>query len=173
MPTTYTLIASNTLSSTVSSVTFSSIPNTYTDLAIRYSTRLASGGNNGALLGIYWNSIQTQYSSNYWYKDANNTVSSTSEGAQSNALAGVNNGSGTTANNFSTGEIYIPNYKIAYIKPFFSIAGTENTGNTSTFIYVTASSQQNTATISSIILECRAFSFVANSSFYLYGISSS
>ena len=39
MPATYTLIASNTLSSAAASVTFSAIPATYTDLVLRYSAR--------------------------------------------------------------------------------------------------------------------------------------
>ena len=39
MPATYTLIASNTLSSSAASVTFSAIPATYTDLVLRWSSR--------------------------------------------------------------------------------------------------------------------------------------
>lgn len=44
MANTYTLISSNTLTSSAASVTFSSIPATYTDLVLRISSRTDAAG---------------------------------------------------------------------------------------------------------------------------------
>lgn len=57
---TYTLIASNTLTSNQTSVTFSSIPQTYTDLVI-VGTFITSAANNTAYFGFN-NSTGTPYS---------------------------------------------------------------------------------------------------------------
>lgn len=59
MPTTtYDLIASNVLSSTATSVTFSSIPNTYRDLVLVMRTRFTSATN----VSILYNSSTSGYS---------------------------------------------------------------------------------------------------------------
>ena len=48
MPSTYTLIKGETLTSSAASYTFSAIPSTYTDLIVRYSMR-KSDTNNGPI----------------------------------------------------------------------------------------------------------------------------
>ncbi len=65
MANTYQLIEAKTLGSTVSSVTFSSIPNTYTDILFRVNAREATGaswsdlriGFNGGTSDISWRGV--------------------------------------------------------------------------------------------------------------------
>ena len=65
MANTYTLIEAQTLGSSAASVTFSSIPATYTDLIIKASTRSARSGSSGDNVIIYLNGVTTDMSFTY------------------------------------------------------------------------------------------------------------
>jgi hypothetical protein len=77
---TYTLIASNTLVSTTSSLTFSSIPNTYTDLVLVCSARAATN----ASMTIQFNG---DTASNYSYTVLDGDGATPSSNRQSNVSA--------------------------------------------------------------------------------------
>lgn len=64
MASTYTLISSSVLTVTTQSVTFSSIPQTYTDLVLRMSYRITAAGLFGNNPAIRFNADAT---SNYSY----------------------------------------------------------------------------------------------------------
>ena len=166
MANTYTLISSNTLTTTAASVTFSSIPATYTDLKVIVSAR-ANYGDPGVNLYVQFNSSATGYTSRQIFANGANRYSYTGNYDQQYV-----NDSGSTANTFSNTEIYIPNYASANYKSNSSDSATEN-NTTTAYLSMAANLWSNTAAISSINLAPSGGSFVQYSSFYLYGIKNS
>ena len=169
---TYTLIASNTLSSSAASVTFSSIPNTFTDLVLKGSSRSA-GGNQAFAILLRFNSDSA---TNYSDTTIEGSGSAASSYRESNSVYGYitngNVGSSATANTFSNWELYLPNYTVNSNKPFADFSVTE-TNATAAKMSADAGLWRNTATISSIVLTDNGGNFVSGSSFFLYGIKNS
>lgn len=171
---TYTLISSNVLSSSAASVTFSSIPATYTDLVLRISARSNTGGSYN-FFKITYNSISTSYSDTLLYKDGTNTTPQSQRGSSAAwySYAGTGlpfNDSGSTADTFGSAEIYIPSYIAGQNKPA-SVFSVQENNSTTQYMAVDASLWSNTAAITSIGIAQNGGSFVSGSSFYLYGIS--
>ena len=161
------LISAQTLTSAASSVTFSSIPQTFTDLKILISTRCSI---NQTGINITVNGSSTSYSNRRLYSDGSTAYSD----APSNTawlMFGVNDSS-FTSNTFSNAELYIPNYTSSNYKTIYTDGITEN--NASAVIYgLTGSLWSNTSAITSVTLTGGSSSdFIAGSSFYLYGIDS-
>lgn len=172
MPATYTLIASNTLSSSAASVTFSAIPNTYTDLVLKYSVRSNQASSND-FIQLRINGLSTSiYSDTTLYAALSALSTRGSSVAQLYAPRFSVNGNTTTSTTFSNGEIYIPSYTASQNKPVSGFAVTENNNSDDAYKSVGAGLIQSTAAISSI--ELFGFStYVSGSSFFLYGIKSS
>lgn len=171
MANTYTLIASNVLSSSAASVTFSSIPNTFTDLVVKISARSDSGGLNDA---SYFRLNAT--SANYSERNLVGTGSSALSGSGLSTYGGFEfkgtNGGTSTTNTFGNGELYIPNYTVSSNKQM-SYFGVNETNATNIDLAVGAVLWRDTNVISSIVFTTRSFSnFVSGSSFFLYGILS-
>jgi len=173
MPNTYQLISSNVLSSNVASVTFSSIPATYTDLVMRWSVRDSNVSVNANNF-IYYNgnSSTTSYSQTYFRGGNSNGVSSTRNTDDNDIYLGYNNGSTSTSNTFSSGELYIPNYASTSTRPMSSFLANEENSTSSGWMHINAGLYRGTNAITSITLTA-SVNFLANSSFYLYGISKS
>ena len=170
MANTYKLISSNTLSSSTRTVTFSSIPSTYSDLVLRISGRL-DGNSNGFDITFNGNTTAGVYRNIYLVSSGSSFEVSNSGNTNIN-LTGVNS-STTTSNTFGNMEIYIPNYQVAARKPFSSLGATENNA-TAAKLEINAGLFLSTAAITSITLDSTAsYNFVSGSSFYLYGISNS
>jgi len=177
MPSTYTLISSNVLSSATANVTFSSIPSTYTDLVLRTSTRQDQSFANAKLFGIYFNG------------DNSNLYSATvlnGTGAAASSTRTDNPGSATqydsiyvrgsdlstdTSNTFASSEIYIPSYRATQARVVGSFSATENNATTA-YISALAGLYTGTTAVTSIGIQAVA-TFEIGSSFYLYGIKNS
>ena len=172
MPATYTLISSNVLSSSAASVTFSAIPATYTDLVLRISVRSDRPSQVFDIMKIQFNSdTATNYSMTYVYADGS-SASSGQRSSTSSIDEQFINASSTTADTFSSIELYIPSYQANANKPFSSSWATENNSAANNRNGASAMLWRNTATISSILLTPNTGpNFVSSSSFYLYGIS--
>ena len=164
MPNTFTLIASNTVSSAVSSITFSSIPATYTDLCIKLSARCDV---LNTAVKIQFNGLTTNLSTRYLYANG-----SSASGGTDTQIYTYENASTYTANTFGNSEIYIPNYTSSNAKSVNSDAVTENNA-TGADMLLGAGLWNSTAAITSVALVSNSGNFVANSTFYLYGIVSS
>jgi hypothetical protein len=164
---TYTLISSNVLTASAASVTFSSIPATYTDLVLRISARNDGGAN---LTYIQFNSdTSSNYSTTNIY-GTGSIAGSDPSGAGTYVYAVVNQSS-QTASTFSSSEFYIPSYQVSQNKPM-SLFGVNENNATAAIIIGGAHLWRNTAAITSINLSAGGgFNFVSGSSFYLYGIS--
>jgi hypothetical protein len=170
MATTYTLISSTTLTGTQATVTFSSIPSTYTDLVIRLSSR--SDGGQASYRVTLNSDSGTNYSDTFIYGDGSAPASGRDSNRTYGWAYGAQNPGTFTTNTFSNSEIYIPNYTVSSNKVFLSDARNENNDSTA-YIWQTANLWRNTATISSIVLTPNSGNILAESSFYLYGIKNS
>ena len=175
MADTFYLINKILVSSPTYSVTFSSIPQTYTDLKLVFSTRSDYGAAGGSEVEIAINSVTTGYSSLMIY--SNNGTSLSSATATANPFytwgGGMVNGA-STANVFANSELYIPNYTGSNAKSATTDSVTEQNG-TATFMNLAAHLNTTTAPITSITLYAwQSFiNFVSGSTFYLYGIKNS
>ena len=171
MANTYTLISSSTVATNTASVTFSSIPSTYTDLVIRCSNRTASGGVE--TLNIQLNGdTATNYSSTN-VKGSGTAASNSRTTSDTSATMYTSDWSSDTANTFSNGEIYIPSYTVAQNKPIGTF-GVEENNAAAAFITASASLWRSTAAVTSItLIYTGGNNHLAGSSFYLYGIKSS
>jgi len=170
MANTYTLISSNVLSSSAASVTFSSIPSTYTDLVLKISGRTDDSANPQGSIRLYINgSTSSVYSFTRLTGNGSTTASYTSgSGTELYFTFGLST-SQSTANTFSSADIYIPNYLSSANKPM-SGSQVMETNSATAFMGTTAGLTRITSAITTIEVTTNAGSFVADSSFYLYGI---
>jgi hypothetical protein len=171
---TYTLISSNVLTASAASVTFSSIPATFTDLVLKVSARLDDGESPSFLIRLNGDTA-SNYSVTFLRSTYNGTFDS---GRQSNYSLGTGityaTGSLGTSDTFSNNEIYIPNYAGGANK-VISVHGAseQNTASSAEVVNnVTAGLWRITSAITSItLLNTNPYNWVSGSSFYLYGIS--
>jgi hypothetical protein len=169
MANTYTLIASNTLSATTASVTFSSIPQTYTDLVLRGSIKDVSDFQTVLNWLLRLNS-NTSYS---WTNLRGLASASYTARGTGTYAEGVGPILSKDANSFTNFELYLPNYTNALSKPFNFSSVSLNTSNFSGIaIHESANLSVMTSAVSSITFFAPQV-FAAGSSFYLYGIKNS
>lgn len=171
MANTYTLIASTTLGSTATSVTFSSLPTSYTDLIIRCTAR-SERAVVGESIYIYFNNSTTSSSVTRMTGNGS-TANSTSFGDENRIIYGAT-GSSATSDTFGSAEIYIPNYNGSK-KKCAGAFGVSETNATAASMGASASLWANTSAITDIKIELdsAAANIVAGSSFFLYGIKNS
>jgi len=175
MPNTYSLISSNVLGSSAASVTFSSIPATFTDLVLRISARDTNTGAIIAGTSFKFNgSTGSLYSITKLIGDGSSVTSSRRSSITSDEFYYPGSNAGMSANTFGSVEIYIPSYTASQNKPFSTFGVTENNSATAgdTEIDAWANLYRDTAAISSIAINAYV-TFSAGSSFYLYGIKNS
>ena len=165
---TYTLISSNVLTTTAASVTFSSIPATFTDLVLRSSPRATSSTVKAFRLNF--NGVTGTSYSNTLLRGNGAAASSLRDSSNSYAELGLFSGDDITADIFGSVEVYIPNYTVSQNKAISGI-GVSERDNTTAFIEASAALFSDTAAITSIEITTNGGDFIAGSSFYLYGIS--
>lgn len=166
MPSTYTLISANTLATDTASVTFSSIPATFTDMVLKTSVR-SSTTNEDFYVKV--NSLYSGIGSTFLY-----FKTGVANGRQSNSLIYAKvTPSSYTANSFSNNEFYFSNYAASTTKAGSVFEVSENNAESPVWIGITAFSQITTTAITSLQCETASGNFVAGSSFYLYGIKNS
>jgi hypothetical protein len=172
MPSTYTLISSNVLASSVASVTFSAIPSTYTDLVLKASIR--GNGTQTPDAGVL--NINSNGTSNFsvtYLRGTGSAASSGRDAAAASAYAFNNQWTASTADTFGSTEIYIPNYAVTGGKPISSFTVTENNATAAYLALMAMYSSLTTAITSLTLSSAFGNSFVSGSSFYLYGIKKS
>lgn len=167
MPSSRVLIASNTLGSAAASVTFSSIPGTYTDLVLKWSARCDTTTEN---VDIQLNAATTNYSLTQidGYGSSGVASSRSTTGLVGIRVYGMTN-SNNTASTFGSAEFYLPNYAGSTNKPNSTFAATETNG-TVALIQAVAGLRSNTDAVTSLKLQTGSGNFVAGSSFFLYGL---
>lgn len=165
MANTYEFISSSTVGSTaVSTITFSNIPQTYTDLSILCSLR---GNRTGAVADAPWVKFNNSSTS-----PTNKRIYGTGSSALSDSAAyTLANAASSTSNTFANISFYIPNYAGSNNKAFFIDSAVENNA-TEAYASIQAGLWSDTAAITSIEFNLAVFgtSFVQYSSITLYGI---
>jgi len=163
-----TLISSQTLASTATTVTFSSIPQTYTDLLIVASARSGYAGSGDTIVAQFNGDAVT---TNYTYRRliGNGTTSSSASG--NFFFVGYCTGSTDTANTFGSAQLIIPNYSATGIKGGSADSVYEN--NAALAIQgIHANSWSGTAAITSVALTApSATAFQIGSIFSIYGLT--
>ena len=170
MAATYTLISSTTLATSAGTVAFTSIPQTYTDLVFRVSARSTVTGGI-ADTGYFFNG--TDFSNTQIL--ANNTAATSTRTTGTDASGGGvwSNRTNSSANTFSSSEIYWPNYRSTVSQPYSIFTVVENNSATDNAILITSQLWQSTGALTGVTLFVGGGSFQAGSSFYLYGIKNS
>ena len=170
MAATYDLLASITVGSGgASSIDFTSIPSTYTDLELKLSFRFTSNTvdttmkiNNSASAEYYWGYLR--------YNPAVGVAGGNSSAQTSDNYAMFSVASTWTSNTFGNACMYIPNYSVASNKTYIIDSGTEN--NTSdAWGQLHNGGWRNTAAINQITFTNPSGDFAQYSTAYLYGIS--
>jgi hypothetical protein len=166
---THLLIATQTVGSNVTTVTFSSIPSTYTDLLLKISARTNS---STSYEYMYINFNGGGYNAPIRFiQFSGSGAGSTS--SESTGYLGITNGNGATASVFSNNEVYIPSYAGSNYKSF-SVDGTMENNATASYMHYVAGIWQNTSAINSVAVQAgNTQSFVQYSTFSLYGIKNS
>jgi hypothetical protein len=168
---TYSKLAESTVGSGgASSVTFSNIPQNYTDLVLHMSTRGNRAANTVDALSFKFNSDTT--AANYAMRSLYGTGSaaaSFSDTTYLNDLAYIS-GNGATASTFGSTVLYAPNYASSTVKSF-SIDSVGETNAAAVRMNMAAYRWSGTTAISTInIFNEIGTAFLEFSSFYLYGI---
>jgi len=171
MANTFVAIATVTVGSGgASTIDFTSIPGTYTDLVMKYSLKsdtgnLPAGSQKFIVMTLNSNSGS---SGRQLQGDGSSASSSTSVN-----IGGANDPN-TTANTFSNGELYIPNYTSSNAKPVSVDNVAENNGTSArNQIYALLYNSPTSAITSISISPQTSGSFVQHSTATLYGIKNS
>lgn len=168
MPNTFELIASSTVGATaVSSIEFTSIPSTYTDLVVVGSCR-TNRANATDETTLTFNNSTSSYSWRLLY--GSGSVAGSASGSSDVAIYGIQvTGNNSTASTFGNFQIYIPNYAGSTNKSV-SIEAVAEDNASAAFMKMVAGLWSNTSAISSLKLSGQAGNFVQYSTAYLYGV---
>ena len=172
MSATYIPIQSTTLTTSTASVTFSNIPATYTDLVLRWSSRDTQTNTDRRINFRFNNDSSSIYSYTVIYGTGATAGSANQANDDQMRIDGASTGSGATANTFSNGELYLPNYTSTTSKPMSIYVVPETNASTFGLTGMTANAMlyRNSSAISSILLTSSLL-FASGSTFHLYGIS--
>ncbi len=148
-----------------SSIDFTSIPSTYTDLVLLGSTRSSNSNNYGDIFFTF-NGATTNRSARY----LEGSGSAAASGTQTTMGAGSGQGNSATASTFGNFQLYVPNYAGSTNKAS-SADGVGENNATQAYATLTANLWSSTAAINQItILPLSTFVFQQYSTATLYGI---
>lgn len=145
---------------------FTSIPSTYTDLVLKVSAR--SGSTTGTNVAITFNGSSSNVSMKLLYGNGSSAASL----SDATKIAWEQSISTYTANTFSNGEVYIPNYAGSNYKSMSFDDGSENNA-TLAYTELGAGLWSSTAAINQITLTSSSANFVQYTTATLYGIKNS
>jgi hypothetical protein len=166
---TYSKLSTYTVGSGgIPSVTFLNIPQNYTDLVVKGSTRRSTAGVIGPMILNFNGDFGNNYSYRILQGDGA-TATSSSASSTSLAYVGQLTGDASTSNTFGTFDFYIPNYTSSNQKSSSSDAAGENNATTA-LLNLVANIWTGTAPISSITITPGAGLIMQHSTFHLYGI---
>tara|TARA_R110000868_G_C10462007_1_gene727482 strand:- start:25 stop:549 length:525 start_codon:yes stop_codon:yes gene_type:complete len=174
MANTYTLIASNTISSSGTRVvTFTSIPATYTDLLLRVSARSDTAAT--IVQGYFWIAYPAAGTGSSKRLIGSGSAASSvtfSSGSYQVFQTSDIPAASSTSNTFGSIDCYIPNYLSSNNKSV-SVDGVTENNATAAYAELTAGLINTTSAITAISFEASSGNLVNNSTFYIYGIKNS
>ena len=167
MPNTFTLIASSTVGAGgASSIDFTSIPSTYTDLCIKLSARSNRSLEVDGIALRFNNDLTT---GNYTGKRLYGSGSSAGSDSSASAMPFMDGNTSTTSV-FGNAEIYIPNYAGSTTK-FASIDGVGENNATTVYMGLGALLWSGTSAINRVTIYPETGTLILQySTAYLYGI---
>lgn len=171
MANTYTLIEAKTLTTTTASVTFTSIPQTYTDLMVLLSVRGNQASSVNSSFYLYFNGSTSNYTGRRVYGNGSTVASDNDTVINLEAT-----GPSATSSTFANIAVYIPNYTSTTTAKSVSIDNVTENNATTAYPMLTAGLWNPSTQAAITQIEFDMFStnsFVADSTFYLYGISNS
>ena len=169
MPNTFTLIASSTVGAGgAADITFSSIPNTFTDLCVKLSGRTTGSLSRSESIYLQFNGVTTS-SYSYRFLQGSGSAASSGSGSTTFIYIGEQNQSPSTASTFGNLEIYIPNYAGSTNKSL-SVDAVQEDNQTQAYATFVAGLWSNTSAITSIKLYPTVSTFAQYSTAYLYGV---
>lgn len=171
MATTYKTLGTITLSSDVVSITFSSIPSSYTDLVLKVSAR-----SDYAAIVDYLN-LKFNGDSSAIYTEGR-MVGYGTTGQAADRVTGQTyvqqfpiNGASSTTSAYSAGEIYIPNYSGSQAKSFLATGVVEHNTTSNNQILMEGGLYDTGTAISSITMSSANGTVLkSGSTFFIYGI---
>lgn len=169
MANTYSPIATQTLSSSAASVTFSNIPSTFQDLVVRFSARLDTSTTDSTIK-MFTNISASVYSA-FTYRGTGSTADSSFHSNFTTWQKNTINAATSASTTFTNAELYIPNYLSSLSKaPYYFQAMEDN--STQAYLMATGFLVDSSTAINSLTFETYSpNNFVAGSSFDLYGIA--
>lgn len=171
MAVTYDPIATTTLGSAASSITFSSIPSTYTDLRLVVFARSDAAATNRRLQLNFNNDSGTNYSYTYLDGDGASASSANATSGTTIDLPSSTFGASATANLFSFSTFDVFSYAGSTYKTLLMTNATDRNGGGNVDVLVGL--WRSTSAINRIDLTVSTgANFVANTSATLYGIKS-
>jgi len=170
---TYEIINTTTVGSGgLSSISFSAIPQTYTDLLLKFSGRNSRSNDNLQEFNIYFNNNTAGvYTVKYVRGSGSTAISNNYPSDTSFNQLGQPAGT-ATSDTFSNYDIYISNYTNSVRKNVWIEGVTENNA-VAAYAYFQAGIFDNTTPISTITVTAPSYLITQYSSFYLYGIKNS
>ena len=162
MAVTYEPIASQTLSSTASTITFSSIPASWTDLRVTIIGTISTGTAN---MLCKFNGSSSGYSYTYLY--GNGASASSGRGTSQTSITITANAIYATTPTFYTMDIL--SYANSAYKPILITENSDTNGSGAVNMFVERWS--STAAITSMVFSLSASTFAAGTSITLYGIA--
>lgn len=161
MPSTYEPIATSTLGSAASSVTFSSIPSTYTDLVLILDCASTIAGQEPVV------QVNGDTGTNYSITQVGGNGSSASSFGQSNVnWMKLDRLGGTTTTFGYNAIVNFMNYSNTTTNKTVLARGNNANYAAEAMVYL----WRNTAAISSMVITCNTSTFITGSTFTLYGI---
>lgn len=175
MATTYKAIATVTVGSGgASNITFSSIPQTYTDLCLKVSMRNTIALTYAVPTFRFNGNTSTIYTNRRVLGSGSGT-GSTADANISYGILAIGQAATSTANTFGNYELYIPNYS-GSINKSWSIDQVSENNATEAYAVLWAGSWANTSAINQIVIldaTGGAGNIVEHSTATLYGIKNS
>jgi len=163
---TMTLIQHTELGSAQSGITFSSIPQTYTDLYLVYSVRTDNTNVPYSNTEIQINGSSANFTSRRMFGGG----SGSGESYTATNIAGLVSSAGSTSNTFGSTSLYLPNYTSNTNKSY-SVDSVSENNSTSAYQEIIAGLWSQTAAITSVTIKAEGSrNFVQYSSATLYGI---
>lgn len=170
MANTYIIIASNVLSSPASSVSFTSIPNTYDDLVARVVLRGTQAGYYQWMLVRLNSDTGGNYSKTQLWATGTSAASNRDSSYFGDILSYAYPDNLIDSNTFSNNEIYFANYTSTTTKVLSIIGGFSATTTNNNVLAATVGRYATSSAISTITFSPGALNFATGSEFYLYGI---
>ena len=175
MPNNMILLETIALTQSAASVTFDNLPTSgYTDLKIVMSARSDRSSFTSTYLNVSFNNSTSGYSSRVLVGNGTSALSYTNIEGTTGMGVMVFSQANNTANTFGNGELYILNYAGSTNKSV-SADSVQESNETTGWQFLGAGLWSNTSAITSIKLQPISggtnFSFLAGSTFSLYGIA--